>query len=93
MLKLKPAKEGWSVGVGEDVGDVVGEDAEVVGLRGVVEVSTWRVGEWEIEKAVRSFWREREGERRREGIVRFVGGFVVWLTVGCPKSVGRLLGE
>lgn len=82
--KLKPAKKVgcWSLAgdVVVDVDDVEGESegegAEVVGERGLVGLlvvlvvvveSRRRVGEWE--KAVRSFWREREGERRRVGIV------------------------
>lgn len=80
----KPAKDGWSVGVGEDVVDVVGEEAEVVGLRGVMEVR--RVGEWELEKAVRSFCREAEGERRREGIARVVGGCVMCGVADCWEA-------
>lgn len=74
--KLKPAKPAkcWCPGSGEPADVDVGE-AEVIGERGegaseveVVVVVEWRVGEWE-EKTVRSFWREREGERRREGML------------------------
>lgn len=70
--KLKPAKpaKGWSwEGVGDNVriGEVDGD---------VVVVLVW--GDWTVasdervdEKTVRSFWRDRAGERRPEGIVVF----------------------
>lgn len=68
MPKLKPAKpaKGWSwEGVGDSVR--VGE-ADVALLRGDCDVgSAERVDGFE--KTVRSFWRERAGERRREGMV------------------------
>lgn len=69
---MKPAKP--AQGVGEVVGEVVEEEVEVVVvvvLRGEKERgSSRRVGEWE-EKAVRSFWRDLRGERRRveEGMI------------------------
>lgn len=76
LLKLKPAKPAkgcsWE-GVGErvKVGDV---DGDVVV---VVVTGDWAVGsDGRVdEKTVRSFWREREGERRPEGmVVVFFGG-------------------
>lgn len=73
MLKLKPAK-GWSwegvgerVSVGEEEVDV-GDVGEVLLLRGDCDDgSAARVDEFE--KTVRSFWRERAGERRWDGMV------------------------
>jgi hypothetical protein len=89
LLKLKPATlpKGCWVGVGDAVVD--GEDVDdVVGLKGESELGSARRME-EFENAVRSFWRERAGERRREdmfvcgceGVVdvgRCVGGLVVF---------------
>lgn len=75
LPKVKPAKPAKPAqGVGEVVGEVVEEDVDVVVvvvLRGEKERgSSRRVGECE-EKAVRSFWRDLRGERRRveEGMV------------------------
>ena len=75
MKPAKPAK-GWSwEGVGErvKVGDVDG-DVDGLVVRGDCDVdSDGRVDE----KTVRSFWRERDGERRPEGmVVIFFGGVV-----------------
>lgn len=78
---VKPAKPGkapcW-VGAGDVDGD--DDEAEVVGLRGEWErgSSVRRVGE--CEKAVRSFWRDLDGERRRVVVVGMVADVlcVVW---------------
>lgn len=68
--------------VGEVDGEEVVGDVGVVVLRGdwaVGSVETWRVEEFE--KTVRSFWRERAGERRWDGmVVLFLFG-VVWFGV------------
>jgi hypothetical protein len=66
LLKLKPAMDvpkGCCVGVGDAVVDV----DDVVMLRGESEPgsSVWRRMD-DCENAVRSFWRECEGERRRD---------------------------
>ena len=72
LLKLKPARfvpKGCWVGVGDAVVDVDDVD-DVVALSGESDPasSVWRrVGD--CENAVRSFWRERAGERRRDGMV------------------------
>ena len=66
LLKLKPATlpKGCWVGVGDAVID--GEDVDdVVGLKGESELGSARRME-EFENAVRSFCRERAGERRRD---------------------------
>jgi hypothetical protein len=67
LLKLKPAmlSKGCWVGVGDAVVEV--EDVDVVGLKGESELGSARRME-DCENAVRSFWREREGERRRDGM-------------------------
>jgi hypothetical protein len=72
LSKLKPAtvvpKGCWVV-----VGDVVVDDVEHVDvevLMGEREPgSAWRLRVGDCENAVRSFWRERAGERRWDGIV------------------------
>ena len=64
LLKLKPATlpKGCWVGVGDAV--IEGEDVDdVVGLKGESELGSARRME-EFENAVRSFCRERAGERR-----------------------------
>ena len=66
LLKLKPATlpKGCWVGVGDAV--VVGEDVDdVVGLKDESELGSARRMD-DCENAVRSFWRERAGERRRD---------------------------
>jgi hypothetical protein len=69
---------GVRVRVGEDRGEVVGFGAVVdvlmlillLRVRGEGEAgSALRVEDSESEKTVRSFWRERAGERRVEGIL------------------------
>jgi hypothetical protein len=82
LPKLKPPKpaKGWSwEGVGERVSvgeaDVEG-DVGVVLLRGDCALDPDGLVE-EFEKTVRSFWRERAGERRREGMVA-----VAWCGLG-----------
>jgi hypothetical protein len=77
LLKLKPAMDvpkGCCVGVGDAVVDV----DDVVMLRGESEPgsSVWRRMD-DCENAVRSFWREWDGERRRD----------VMLYVVCCRSV------
>lgn len=71
------------MGVGEEVVE------EVVLVRRVGEC------ELELEKAVRSFWREREGERRREGMVMvrwWVGGVAdCWRSQGYWQICGRVV--
>jgi hypothetical protein len=85
LLKLKPATlpKGCWVGVGDAVVDV--DDVEdVVALSGESEPesSAWR-RTGDCENAVRSFWRERAGERRREDMVCvYVGCCVVGLIEG-----------
>jgi hypothetical protein len=86
LLKLKPAifvPKGCWVGVGDAVVDVDDVD-DVVALSGESDPasSVWpRMGD--CENAVRSFWRERAGERRRDGMVCvYVGCCVVGLIEG-----------
>ena len=100
VSKLKPAKpatgcssegEGERVSVGEVVADVVVDaHASVVLVRGDWE---WEVGSSDgrvVEKTVRSFWRELEGERRRDGMVVFLRGVV--LRVVCLVCGSRWVG-
>jgi hypothetical protein len=80
LLKLKPAtlSKGCWVGVGDAVVEV--EDVDVVGLKGESELGSARRMD-DCEKAVRSFWRERAGERRRDGM--FVCECVVGVCCCC----------
>jgi hypothetical protein len=82
LLKLKPATlpKGCWVGVGDAVVDV--EDADVVGLKGESVLGSARRMD-DCENAVRSFWREAAGERRRDGMFVCECGCVVEVCCWC----------